>query len=98
MNDGDERPDQQSADFDILYKGRPALDLMDKFTQTYIPGCELAVDEAMIGFKGRFFLKHYLPGKPTKWQIKAWGLANSANGHLLKCDIYKGKKFNKPFC
>ena len=31
------------------------LDLMDKFTQAYIPGCELAEDEAMIGFKGRFF-------------------------------------------
>jgi hypothetical protein len=30
-----ERPDQQSADFDILYKARPALDLMDKFTQAY---------------------------------------------------------------
>jgi hypothetical protein len=28
---------------------------MDKFTQTYIPGCELTVDEAMIGFKRRFF-------------------------------------------
>jgi hypothetical protein len=39
---------------------------MDKFTQAYIPGCELAVDEAMVGFKGRFFLKQYLPGKPTK--------------------------------
>jgi hypothetical protein len=48
-------PDQQSADFDILYKAKPALDLIDKFTQAYIPGCKLAVDEAMIGFKGRFF-------------------------------------------
>ena len=57
LNDEEERPDQQSADFDILYKARPAPDLMDKFTQAYIPGCELAVDEAMIGFKGRFFLK-----------------------------------------
>ena len=45
---------------------KEALNLLDKFTQAYIPGCELAVDEAMIGFKGRFFLKHYLPGKPTK--------------------------------
>ena len=61
LNGEEERPDQQSADFDILYKARPALDLMDKFTQAYIPGCELAVDEAMIGFKGRFFLKQYLP-------------------------------------
>jgi len=49
-----ERPDQQSADFDILYKARPALHLMDKFTQEYIPGSELAVDEAMIGFKEIF--------------------------------------------
>jgi len=32
LNDEEERPDQQSADFDILYKARPALDLMDKFT------------------------------------------------------------------
>jgi hypothetical protein len=30
--------------------------------------------------------------KPTKWGIKAWGLADSANGYLLKCDIYKEKK------
>ena len=67
---------------------------MDKFTQAYIPGCELAVDEAMIGFKGRFFLKDNLPGKPSKWEIKAWGLVDSANGYLLKCDIYKGKKRN----
>jgi len=65
---------------------------MDKFTQAYIPGCELAVDEALIGFKGRFFLKEYLSGKPAKWGIKAWGLADSANGYLLKCDIYKEKK------
>ena len=92
MNDEKESPDQQNADFDILYKARPALDLMDKFTQAYTPGCELAVDEAMTGFKGRFFLKHYLLGKPTKWGIKAWGLADSSNGYILKCDIYKGKK------
>ena len=67
LNDEEERPDQQSADFDILYKARAALDLMDKFTQTYMPGCELAVDEVMIGFKRRFFQKKYLSGKPTKW-------------------------------
>jgi hypothetical protein len=46
----------------------------------------------MIGFKGKFTLKQYLPGKPTKWGIKAWGTADSSNGYLLKCDIYKGKK------
>jgi hypothetical protein len=48
LNDEEGRSVQQSADYDILYKARPALDLMDKFTQAYIPRCELAVDEAMI--------------------------------------------------
>jgi len=92
LNDEEERPDQQRADSNILYKAKPALDLMDKFTQAHIPCCELAVDKSMIGFKGRFFLKEYLPGKPTKWGNKAWGLDDSANGYRLKCDIYKGKK------
>jgi hypothetical protein len=92
LNDEEKRPDQKIADFDILYKERPALDLMDKFTQAYTPGCELAVEEAMIGFKGRFCEKQYLPGKPTKWGMKACGLAVSASSYLLKCDIYKGKK------
>jgi hypothetical protein len=92
LNDEEGRPDQQTADFDILYKARPALDLMDKFTQTYRPGRELSVGEAMIGFNERFVLKQYLPGTPTKWGIKAWGRADSATGYLLKCDIYKGKK------
>jgi len=92
LNDEEERPDQQIADFDILYKARPALDLMDKFTQAYIPDCELAVDEAMIDFKGRIFLEQYLPGKPTKWGIKAWSLADSANGYVLNVTFIKRKK------
>jgi hypothetical protein len=75
-----------------LYKARPVLELKEKLKILYIPGRELAVDEAMIGFKGRFILKQHLPGKPTKWGIKAWGIADSSNGYLLKCDIYKGKK------
>jgi hypothetical protein len=33
-----------------------------------------------------------VPGKPTKWGIKSWGLANCATGYLPKCDIYKVKK------
>jgi hypothetical protein len=75
-----------------LYKTRPVLELTEKFKILYTPGRELAVDEAMIGFKGRFILKQYLLGKPTKWGIKAWGIADSSNGFLLKCNIYKGKE------
>jgi hypothetical protein len=45
-----------------LYKARPGLELTEKFKILYMPGRELAVDEAMIGFKGRFILKQYHPG------------------------------------
>ena len=71
---------------------RPALDLMDKFAQAYVPGCKLAVEEGMVGFKGKFFLKQYLPGKPTKWGSKAWGVADRVNDYVIKYDIYKGEK------
>lgn len=77
---------------DFLFKARPALDVTKKFGQYYKPGCDLAVDEAMIGFKGRFALKQYMPGKPTKWGIKAWGIADSKTGYLLDCKIYLGRK------
>ena len=41
----------------------------------------------MIGFKGRFSLKQYMSGKPTKW-----GIADSKTGYLLNCKIYLGRK------
>ena len=65
---------------------------MDKFTYAYQTSCELAVDDAMIGYNRRFSLKQYLPRKSTKWGIKSLVLADSANGYLLKYEIYKRKK------
>jgi hypothetical protein len=90
LNSEENRTGLQDKNFDILYKARPVLELTEKFKILYTPGRELA-DEAMTGFKRRFMLKQYLPGKPTKWSTKAWGIADSSNGYLLKCDIYKGK-------
>ena len=46
----------------------------------------------MIDFIGRFALKQYMPGKPTKWGLKAWGIADSKTGYLLNCKIYLGRK------
>jgi hypothetical protein len=92
LNSQENRPGLQDENFDILYKARPVLELTEKFKILYTPGRDLAVDETMTGFKGRFILKQYLPGKSTKWGIKAWGIADSSNGYLLKCDIDKGKK------
>ena len=66
-----------------------------KCRENYIPGQNLSVDEAMIGFKGRIQWKQYLPKKPTKWGFKIWSLADSETGYLLNIEPYIGKKDEK---
>ena len=68
--------------------------LLDHITQRclslYSPSENLAVDEAMIPFKGRIGFKQYIPSKPTKWGIKVWSLADSSNGFLCNFNVYTG--------
>ncbi|XP_054290788.1 piggyBac transposable element-derived protein 3-like [Macrosteles quadrilineatus] len=51
----------------------------------------LAVDEAVIPFKGRSRGKQYLKKKPKKWGFKVWVLAAS-NGYVSKFELYQGKR------
>ena len=51
----------------------------------------MAVDEAMILFKGQSSLKQYMPMKPTKRGFKEWCLCNSRNGYTYNISIYTGK-------
>jgi hypothetical protein len=87
LSDEENIPRKNDKHYDPLYKVRPALDIMNKFKNVYRPGRDLAVDEAMIGFKGRFCLKQCMAGRLNRWGIKAWGIADSINGYLLKCKI-----------
>ena len=65
--------------------------MLTRFRRRYYPGCELAVDETMVGFRGRFAAKQYMPNKPTKWGIKCFALADSANGYVLNVLVYTGR-------
>ena len=65
--------------------------LLTRFHTCYYPGCELAVDETMVGFRGRFAGKQYMPNKPTKWGIKCFTLADSSNGYVLNILVYTGR-------
>lgn len=60
------------------------------FQRLYSPTKELAIDETMVGFRGRFGSIQYMPQKPTKWGIKAFTLADGANGYLLHVLLYTG--------
>ena len=72
--------------FELLFES-----MLTRFRRRYYPGCELAVDETMVGFRGRFAAKQYMPNKPTKWRIKCFTLADSANGYVLNVLVYTGK-------
>ncbi len=57
--------------YDSLGKIRPLMDyLQGRYKCVYNPGREIAIDEAMIKFKGRSSLKQYMQKKPVKRGIK----------------------------
>ena len=64
--------------------------LICNFQQSFAPGRNVSVDETMVGFRGRFAAKQYMPSKPTKYGIKAFTLADSEHGYLLNALVYTG--------
>lgn len=91
VNDNHFLPTRNSPRYDKLYKIRPLLDtLQHTFEHNYRPTEHMAIDESMIKFKGRSYLKQYMPKKPIKRGYKVWMLCTSS-GYCLKFDIYTGK-------
>jgi len=64
--------------------------LIPKFREHYYPSENVAIDETMVRFRGRFVAKQYAPKKPVKWGIKTFNVADSKNGYLLDTLVYMG--------
>ena len=64
--------------------------LTPRFRQYYSPSVNLSIDKTMVGFRGRSSSLQYIPNKPTKWGIKAFTMADGANGYLLNVLLYTG--------
>ena len=96
LNDSSKYIPKGEPGYDALYKLRPFADpLIANFRAAYTLGCEVSVDEAMIGFKGRLWFVQYMPNKPTKWGMKAFVLADSATGYTYNWRLYTGTKKKK---
>lgn len=92
LNDNTTQRPRGSPEHDKLHKVRPMIDHAKRvFCQHYAPHQNIAVDEAMIKFKGRCSFLQYIPSKPCKWGIKAWALADSESFYLVNFDVYVGK-------
>ena len=92
LSNDDLMPERNTPDFNPLYKARPVLELIKRFSQTCKPGQNLSCDEAILKFTGRSFMKQYMAAKPDKWGFKFWVLADSEFGYVLNCKMYTGKK------
>lgn len=64
--------------------------LLHQFQTHYKPSHNISGDETMVGFRGRFAPLQYIPNKPEKYGIKAFTLADSANGYMLNILVYTG--------
>ena len=53
---------------------------------------EVAVDETMVGFRGRVSFKQYCPKKPTKYDLKFFVLADSTTGYVYNFLLYTGRE------
>ena len=71
-----------SMKHDHMFMARNLLHLLSPlFLSQYHTHEELSVDEAMIPFKVRLGIKHYMKDKPTKWGIKVFALADAKTGY-----------------
>eukprot|EP00106_Octopus_bimaculoides_P016965 XP_014784407.1 PREDICTED: uncharacterized protein LOC106879391 [Octopus bimaculoides] len=95
LTDSANAPSKNDPNYDPLYKVRPIIDLLvNNYRTVYLPGKNLSVDEAMIGYKGRVHFRQYMPAKPTKWGIKVWEVGESETEYCVNFDVYTGKKYN----
>ena len=69
--DYDELVPRGHPGYDPLQRIRQVINkIRERFNRYFNGGQNLSVDEAMIPFRGRSFLKQYLPSKPTRYGIK----------------------------
>ena len=79
-------------------KVKDLLDILIPIFQassSYQPSQNISVDETMVGFRGHFGAKQYipvqlLPLKPQKYGIKAFTMADSDGGYMLDILVYTG--------
>ncbi|XP_018576377.1 piggyBac transposable element-derived protein 3-like [Anoplophora glabripennis] len=91
LADNSVMPARDSPNYDKLYKVRFLLDILSEtFRSSYAPSKHQSIDESMIRFKGRSFLKQFMPLKPIKRGYKVW-VRSDENGYVCQFQIYVGK-------
>ena len=65
-------------------------ELITQFQAAFYPFENVAIDEMVIGWKGRWKYKQYNAAKPKKYHIKTFGLCDSTTGYVCNILTYFG--------
>lgn len=67
---------------DRLNKIRPFLDLVSSICRNaYLPSRNIAVDESLLLYKGRIFMKRYIPSKRSRYGLLTYCLCETSTGY-----------------
>ena len=81
FNDNTKDKKRDDETMDRLFKIRPLLEMLRQNCLSQKPEEHNSIDEQMIPFKGRSFIRRYMPQKPKKWGVqdffKKWTLWNT---------------------
>ena len=90
FNDNCNMKKKDDPEYDPLFKIRPLLDSLKAKMYQLEPEEHHSIDEQIIPFKGRSFLKQYNKNKPHKWGFKVFTRAG-VSGLIYDFEIYTGK-------
>ena len=66
--------------------------LVTNFQNTFHPGKNIAIDEAMVAWRGPLSFRVYNPDKPDKFGIKVFELCDSATAYRCNLEFYTGRR------
>uniref|UniRef100_A0A673BR56 PiggyBac transposable element-derived protein domain-containing protein n=1 Tax=Sphaeramia orbicularis TaxID=375764 RepID=A0A673BR56_9TELE len=67
----------------------------DNLQEHYLPREYLAIDESMIGSRGRFCYRQFMPNKRhARFGVKLWLLVESASKYCMQFFVYCGRRYD----
>ena len=82
---------------DPIFKIRTFVDnLTYNFKSVFCPGERVAIDEAMVAWRGPLSFRVFNPDKPDTFGIKVFELCDSSTAYCCNLEFYTGKQESSP--
>ncbi|GFO14718.1 PiggyBac transposable element-derived protein 4-like [Plakobranchus ocellatus] len=95
--DNERQAPKDDPGYDPIYKIRTWVEALNRnFGRTFSPGKNIAIDEAMVAWRGPLSFRVYNPDKPDKFGIKVFELCDSNTAYCCKLYFYVGKRQSSP--